>query len=352
MVQWWSGGKDSAWALDTLSADSGWLVDGLVGQVDGRSGRSAVHGVRKELLEQQAIAVGLPLQLVEFDQEGKAREYAADLQRGLGVLRRAGTEFLSFGELRSDAYRSWRSTQLVSTGLAAEFPLWGRDSREHAEMMLDAGLSAWVCAVDTLRMPTNLLGRRFDSEFLDSLPMHVDPAGENDEFHTFVEYAPGWRNRVSVEPGDIVEKYGFAFVDLRPSIATVVVERHFDEGSLGRQNDERATSVNAFDRYERLRRVRSYVDEHLGDDLSMTDVATVAAMRPSSFGRYFRQHVGVNFGKWMAQRRVARACELLRYSDSAVRVIGKVVGFKSGRTFRQVFRRHCGCSPSKYRKIF
>ena len=350
--QWWTGGKDTVWALHVLRNDPVWDVRGLLAQVDQHSRRSVIHGLRKELLEQQAAAVGLPLRLVQFDSKGPSSEYEAALQRGLHELRQEGAEFVAFGELASSGYLDRRSSLLAATGLTAELPLWGRDPHQHVEAMLDAGVTAWVCAVNTMVLPANRAGRCFDSEFVAELPAHADPGGGNDEFHTFVEWAPGWSRRVSVRPGRRIEEYDFAFVDLEPvspGAPGAATEpgashpaRHSDSASAG--------GVDPFQYYERLKRVQDYVEKHPEEELAIATVAKVAAMRSSSFGRYFRQRVGVTFGLWWTRRRVERACRLLRQSDIPVRRVGKLVGFGGERTFRRAFRQHVGCSPSQYRK--
>lgn len=350
--QWWTGGKDTVWALHVLRNDPDWDVRGLLAQVDPRTRRSVVHGLRQELLEQQAAAVGLPLRLVEFDSKGPSKEYEAALQRGLSELRQEGAEFVAFGELASSGYLDRRSSFLAATGLKAEFPLWGRDPHQHVEAMLDAGVAAWVCAVNTMALPANQAGRYFDADFVAGLPTHADPGGGNDEFHTSVEWAPGWSRRVSVRPGRRTEEHQVAFVDLEPQSAgaPATTAEPPEPASSGRQEPVTVLGVDPFQYYERLKRVQTYVEEHSEQQLTIATVAKVAAMRSSSFGRYFRQRVGVPFGLWLTRRRVERACQLLRQSDTPVRRVGRLVGFGGERTFRRAFRQHVGCSPSQYRK--
>ena len=349
--QWWTGGKDTVWALHVLRNDPDWDVRGLLAQVDRHSRRSVVHGLREELLAQQAAAVGLRLRVVEFDSKGPSGEYEAALQRGLHGLRQEGAEFVAFGELASSGYLDRRSGLFAATGLRAEFPLWGRDPHRHVAAMLDAGVTAWVCAVNTMALPADQAGRYFDAEFVAELPAHADPGGGNDEFHTFVEWAPGWSRRVSVRPGRRIEEHQVAFVDLEPASAG---PPGTTEPSVslptGHQDPATALGVDPFQYYERLKRVQDYVEEHSEDQLTIATVAKVAAMRSSSFGRYFRQRVGVTFGLWLTRRRVDRACQLLRQSDTPVRRVGKLVGFGGERTFRRAFGLHVGCSPSQYRK--
>ena len=102
----------------------------------------------------------------------------------------------------------------------------------------------------------------------------------------------------------------------------------------------------------RLGPVIRYVDAHLSDELRLASVAPVAAMTPSSFSPYFRQHVGMSFRQWLVQHRLAHARRLLRQCDMTVAAVGRTAGFGSSRTFRRVFRKRWGCSPSQYRRMF
>jgi diphthamide synthase (EF-2-diphthine--ammonia ligase) len=60
-------------------------------------------------------------------------------------------------------------------------------------------------------------GRDYDQALLDSLPMSVDPCGENGEFHTFVYDAPVFSTPIAVRSGEIVERDGFVFADVLPA---------------------------------------------------------------------------------------------------------------------------------------
>ena len=311
-----------------------------------------IHGPRKELLEQQAAAVGLPLHTIEIDENGPSSEYEAALDAGLSALRREGAEFVAFGELSSGAYLDRRLGLLARAGLTAEFPLWGRDPRRHVEELLKAQVSAWVCAVNTIVLGADQAGRRFDADFIGGLPAHVSPGGDGGEFHTFVEWAPGWSGRVPVKPAQLIERYGFAFVDLEsaPSDAsdTSSPKAPTLPGALHVTRSPR--EIDPFQYYQRLRRVQEYVDENLGEELRLGTVARVAAMRASSFGRFFRQRVDMPFSAWLTIRRVRRACHLLRESNMPIERVGRMVGFGGERTFRRAFRLHVGCSASEFRK--
>src|SRR5262245_27865107 len=62
----------------------------------------------------------------------------------------------------------------------------------------------------------------------------------------------------------------------------------------------------------RLRRVVEYVDAHLGDPLRLPDLAAAAGLTRMHFAAQFRVAVGIRPHHYVLQRRIDRACELLR----------------------------------------
>jgi diphthamide synthase (EF-2-diphthine--ammonia ligase)/AraC-like DNA-binding protein len=313
-------------------------VRGLISLVNEKNGRVILHGVRHTLLRRQAEAVGLPLRFIPLDWTSSRGERNAALARGFGEVRADGASCVAFGDLFSLERRDRRLLVTADTGLEVVFPLWNRDTRVHSAEMLKSDLSAWVCSVDTGLLPANLVGSRFDSDFVSGLPEDVDPCGGNDEFHTFVEWAPGWEGRVAVEPTRTLEVYDFAFAELEPAPEP--------RGAVGGT----ARRIDPFRHFARLDRVRRHVDSHLAEDLEGEVVARVAAMSPSGFSRFFREHVGMTFKAWLTGHRIEHACRLLRENDVAVTRIGEAVGFRSDRTFRRAFHARVDCSPSEYRR--
>ena len=140
---WWTSGKDSAWTLHLLQQDPAWDVRGLIAPVSETNGRALLHGVCGEMLERQAAALGLPLQLVQVDWTTSQARREALYQQALSAARAEGMEFVAFADISSAQRRERLSLGIGRTGMEAVFPLWGRDSREHAKEVLDAGVSSW-----------------------------------------------------------------------------------------------------------------------------------------------------------------------------------------------------------------
>ena len=72
-----------------------------------------------------------------------------------------------------------------------------------------------LTCVDPRKLPASFAGRSFDLGLLADLPDGVDPCGENGEFHSFVWDGPMYRQPIVVRVGDVVERDGFVFADVR-----------------------------------------------------------------------------------------------------------------------------------------
>ncbi len=215
----WSSGKDSAWALYLLSKRSDVRVVALVTTFNHAADRVAMHAVRRSLVEEQARQVRLPLWPVELPWPCSNADYE-ELMRA--VCRRAveeGIQAVAFGDLFLQDIRNYRERQLQGTGLEPLFPVWQIPTRQLATDMLDAGVRAKITCVDPAQLDKAFAGRDYDAELIGELPEHVDPCGENGEFHTFVYDSPVFTEAIHVETGEIVERDGFVFADVVPSCA-------------------------------------------------------------------------------------------------------------------------------------
>jgi len=210
----WSSGKDSVWALRSLRA-AGCDVRGLLTTCNSRYARVAMHGVRRELLAAQAEAVGLPLTCIELPYPCSNAEYEARMTAAVTDAKARGVRGFAFGDLFLSDIRAYRERQLAALGLAAHFPIWGRDTRQLAREMVAEGVRAVLTCVDPAQCPRELAGEEFDAALLDRLPESVDPCGENGEFHTFAYEGPGFARPIAVQRGEVVERDGFVFADLR-----------------------------------------------------------------------------------------------------------------------------------------
>ena len=185
----WSSGKDCAWALHQLRQDPAIEVVGLFTTLNQAFERVAMHGVRKQLLTEQAACVGLPLITIDLPWPCSNEDYARIMTGFIADVVAQGIRHMAFGDLFLEDVRAYREKQLAGTGIEPLFPLWGSNTRELASQMVAAGLKARISALDPNKLDACLGGRDFDEVLLAALPEGVDPCGENGEFHTLARHS-------------------------------------------------------------------------------------------------------------------------------------------------------------------
>ena len=199
----WSGGKDCLMALAALRADPAWRVVALLTTITRAFDRVSMHGIRRDVLEAQAAAIGLPLLECWIDWPSSNAAYEA---AHAGALRQArerwsGLHHCAFGDLFLADVRAYRERQLASAGWRAVFPLWGEDTRELSERFYAQGHRAVLTCVDTQQLDGVFSGRAYDPALLRELPAGVDPCGERGEFHTLSYAGPMFAEPLPLQRG-------------------------------------------------------------------------------------------------------------------------------------------------------
>lgn len=222
MLLSWSGGKDAAWALHVLRQQPGIDVVGLITTVTEGYERIAMHGIRRDILQAQAGAAGLPVIEARLPQHADNASYETSLAAGLAQAQAMfpGLSHVAFGDLFLEDVKAYRDALCARLGWTPVYPLFGRDTRELADEMLAGGLRAVLCCVDTRQLDGRFSGRDFDRDLLASLPADVDPCGERGEFHTCVHAGPMFAAPLPLTKGEhLLRDERFAYTELRLSVA-------------------------------------------------------------------------------------------------------------------------------------
>jgi len=216
----WSSGKDSAWTLYQLQRDPTVEIVGLLTTYNQAFARSAIHGVRLNLVRAQADAAGLPLLAIPLPWPCSNEQYEQAMRIGLEeAIQQFSPDAIAFGDLFLEDIRAYRESRMAQTGLEVLFPIWATPTDQLARAMVDGGLQACVTCLDPGRMPQSLAGAAFDLDFLAKLPETVDPCGENGEFHSFAWNGPMFKWPIRVEVGETVTREGFVYTDLTEVVA-------------------------------------------------------------------------------------------------------------------------------------
>lgn len=219
----WSGGKDAAWTLHVLRQRDDVQVVGLLTTITREYDRVSMQGIRRDVLHAQARAAGLPLveamipaQCADDDYERAMADALADAARCWPALRT-----VAFGDLFLEDIRAWRVRSLARIGWDVLTPLFGSDTAALARTMLEGGLRADLCCVDTRQLDAAFVGCAFDAALLAALPAGVDPCGENGEFHTCVRAGPMFDAPLALARGETrLRDQRFAFTDFSLADAT------------------------------------------------------------------------------------------------------------------------------------
>jgi uncharacterized protein (TIGR00290 family) len=210
----WSSGKDSAWSLHVLRQQREYEVVGLLTTFNAEADRVAMHAVRRELVERQAAATGLPLWSIPLPWPCPNEQYEALMAEACAKGIAEGIEGVAFGDLFLEDVRDYRVKQLKGTGLEPVFPVWGLSTGGLAREMISAGVRAKLTCVDTAKLDRSFAGREFDDRLLADLPAGIDPCGERGEFHSFVYAGPMFDTAIEISVGESVVREQFVFADL------------------------------------------------------------------------------------------------------------------------------------------
>src|SRR3954464_7414578 len=116
-AMFWRGGKDASLALCHIQQEGIYDVQVLVTTMNLRHRRVSMHGVREEMLELQAAAIGIPLQKMWMSDEATNEAYELALLGICDLLIRDGITTVIFGDIFLGDLRLYREKLFGSKGL-------------------------------------------------------------------------------------------------------------------------------------------------------------------------------------------------------------------------------------------
>src|SRR5581483_140161 len=200
----WSGGKDSALALHRILRAGNCEVLALLTTCNEHFQRVSMHGVRLELLEAQAQAIGLPLEKIFVSQRSSNEGYQQKMSACLLAHKARDVTGCAFGDIFLEDLKRWRDENLAKVGMRGIYPVWKIDSRELIREFFTLEFGTVICCVNDAHLGEDAVGRNIDEEFIRSLPAHVDPCGENGEFHSFAFAGPVFKQPIRFKVGEKV----------------------------------------------------------------------------------------------------------------------------------------------------
>jgi uncharacterized protein (TIGR00290 family) len=206
----WSGGKDSALALDRARR-AGIEVTRLVSFYDSATRRVRFHATRVEMLEAQAASLEISLRAIPTSWP----DMEAKLRHELSTLREEGFAGVVFGNIHLADVRVWYEERVTAAGLEHVEPIWGESPRDLLTEFISTGGRAVVTCVEIAKLSEAWLGRVIDENFAADLQTTgIDACGENGEYHSFAFAGPVFTKPLAWTSGEQRLDSGFAQLDI------------------------------------------------------------------------------------------------------------------------------------------
>ncbi len=190
--------------------------------------RVSHHGVRTDLVRQQAAALGLPVEVQYLNVTSPAAcqttndqvmgDYERLMEEAMLRYKRNGVVAIAFGDIFLEHLRAYRERNLERIGMEGVFPIWHRKTDELIDRFIKLGFKAYLACVDTKKLDCSFAGRSIDHRFVRDLPKDVDPCGEHGEYHSFVYDGPIFKEPVAVAFGETIHRGAQCFIDLIPAL--------------------------------------------------------------------------------------------------------------------------------------
>lgn len=101
---------------------------------------------------------------------------------------------------------------------------------------------------------------------------------------------------------------------------------------------------------DRIEKIISYINGNYTRAVELKEIASLAAMNPSAFCRYFKENTGKTFVQYVTDMRIGYACRLLALKEINISQISMDCGFESVGHFNRTFKRVMHLTPGQYQQ--
>jgi len=130
----------------------------------------------------------------------------------------------------------------------------------------------------------------------------------------------------------------------------ILLARASDVGSTPRSTTALSSEQNAAQ--NTVARAIAYLENHASETVRVPEVAAHVSLSAGRLAHLFKAQTGRSIIEYLHELRLEKVCAALRESDLTIGEIAGDAGYNDTRFFHRVFRRHVGCSPTKYRARF
>lgn len=152
---------------------------------------------------------------------------------------------------------------------------------------------------------------------------------------------------------DITDSFEFNFY------LSEIVKAHYSDSQHAKEKCDMLISLitylimeqaqkNSGNKY--IQKIKEYIASNLEQNISLESIADYVHLSPTYCSHIFKKQEGITINKYIQGLRINQACQLLRHTDNTVSYIAEALGYCDLFYFSNIFKKHTGLSPTKYRK--
>jgi uncharacterized protein (TIGR00290 family) len=206
----WSGGKDSTLSLYKAIKEGGnpcFLLTMMIETGD----RSRSHGIPKEVLEEQARCIAIPIRFCSTSW----KSYTENFLEELNFFKNLEIQKGIFGDIDIESHRQWVQNVCNIAKIIPCLPLWQAERTALLNEFIKAGFHAEIVAVKDGVLPPTYLGKTLNDELIEEFRiLGIDLCGEAGEYHTIVTDGPIFKKPLHIKHGKQVLRDGYWFSDI------------------------------------------------------------------------------------------------------------------------------------------
>ena len=98
--------------------------------------------------------------------------------------------------------------------------------------------------------------------------------------------------------------------------------------------------------------IKEFIKDNLHNELHREEIAKYVYLSPSYLSRIFKIETGVSLSKYIVEKRIDVAKEMLEFSSEKISEIAMNVGYSNFSYFAKSFKKQEGMSPQEFRKRY
>ncbi|MDW7739374.1 MAG: hypothetical protein SCJ97_04865 [Bacillota bacterium] len=206
----WSGGKDSY--LSLLMAKEKDLQIACLLSFVGSDGFSRSHGLKNNILYEQANSLGIHLEIEEVTWESYEEGFENAVKRLKDIYGITGGVF---GDINLKEHREWIEKMSDRCNISYNLPLWMMEERDVSDELIRRGGKTLLVSIRNDLVDEKWLGKVMDPGYVEYCEkIGISPCGENGEAHTLVVDGPMFKYPLPFKTGDIKRKEKMSRIEI------------------------------------------------------------------------------------------------------------------------------------------